>query len=122
MNRMTLLLNGVILIVTFLVALSATDSQVGLLRSASASQSVRRSSLPDTTAPAFLRVVQSLENFLPPKTLDNLSTEQLDTIHEAVRRYYLSVRAAVAREGSSTAKGRELLRAYGNIGRSWVQG
>jgi len=118
MNRIVLLLNGVILVVTFVVALSATDSQIGLLRSAAAAGGVARSrATRQNTSVAFLHVVQSLKNFMPPKAIASLTPEQLDTIHEAVRGYYRAIRAALVNANGAKATGRELLAVYEDVGR-----
>ena len=118
MNRVVLILNALILITSFVLALSATDSQIGLLRSASAAQGgfVRRPARIDV-GPAYLRVVQSLKNFMPPTMVASLTPEQLDTIREAVREYYLAISAALVHANASKATGRELIRAYDDVGR-----
>ena len=96
MNRVILLLNTAILVVTFVLALSATDAQIGLLQSASgiSMRSARRVESTDS-AIAYLRVIQSLDNIVPRST--KLSPDQFGAIHEAVRRYKQVVDAGVSR-------------------------
>jgi hypothetical protein len=100
MNRVILLLNVTVLVVNFLLALTATDSQIGLIRSASeiANYPSRRTAL---TAPgsslAYLRVVQSLESIVPRDTSRPLTADKLRTLYDAVRAYQGAVNRGVAR-------------------------
>ena len=94
MNRVVLLLNTGILVVTFLLAMSATDSQIGLLKSASGMpmRPVRPHTASDPSM-AYLRVVQTLDSVLPRGA--KVHASQLASIHEAVQRYYYTVREGV---------------------------
>ncbi|MHC4593089.1 MAG: hypothetical protein ACYS8L_10405 [Planctomycetota bacterium] len=102
MNRVILLLNVTVLVVNFLLALTATDSQIGLMRSASEianyPRAPRRAAL---TAPgaslAYLRVVQSLEGIMPGDAAKPLTADKLRTIYDAVRAYQGAVNRGVAR-------------------------
>ena len=67
-------------------------------------------------SPAYLRVVQSLKNFMPPKTIASLTQDQFETIHEAVRRYYRAVEGGVTNARAVEATGQELLKAYNDVG------
>ena len=69
MNRTVLGLNVVVLLVNFVLSLSATDSNIGILQSASraAGFSSPRSTgvVSNELSTAYLRVGQSLESVLP---------------------------------------------------------
>lgn len=119
MNRIVLLLNVIVLVVTFLVAMAATDSQVGILRSTSAAMDGRRSVvLSDPHATAFLRTVQALPNFLAKERLDGFNGERLDAIHTAIGRYFQVIDAGVTRSlQREGVAGEDLLRVYENMGR-----
>ena len=115
MNRVILILNTVILVVTFLLALSATDSQIGLLRSASGmSMRFSRPQAPTDNAIAYLRVIQSLDNIVPRST--KLSVDQLGAIHDAVQRYKQVVDDGVVRSLGEAA-GEDPRRAYDRLGK-----
>ena len=108
MNRVILILNTVILVVTFLLALSATDTQIGLLQSSAATHAVRPSTFQDRSV-AFLKVVQSLD----PR--DKLDRDKLEAVHDAVERYYQVVRAEVTR--SRYEQEGDLVAAYADVGK-----
>ena len=108
MNRVTLLLNTVILVVTFLLALSATDTQIGLMQSSVATHVVRPSTFQDRSV-AFLKVVQSLD----PR--DKLDRAKLEAVHAAVERYYQVVRYGVTR--SRYEEEDDLVAAYADVGK-----
>jgi len=133
MNRLILLLNVVVLVVNFLLALSTTDSQIGILQTTSAVATPRvrghQRVLAQDPSVAYLRTVQLLEDFAPAPVLDGLGEPQLAAILEAVRAYYEAVSAyyeavsayyeavsmgAASVEGRS---GRELLQAHEALGR-----
>ena len=70
MNRLILVLNVIVLVVTFVLALSATNSQIGLTRSASEIANYPRAARSTAWATpgaslAYLRVVQSLAGTAP---------------------------------------------------------
>ena len=98
MHRTILLLNVTVLVVTFVLALSATESQIGLLRSTSgiANRVTWRGGGPHRAdSLAYLRIVQSLQGVGPAG--QPLSTEQLQAIHEALDRYRRVVDGGVGR-------------------------
>ena len=95
LNRVVLLLNVGVLVVNFFLALTATDSQIGVMQTTARLSGRRvawRRPPPDPSA-AFLRVVQALDAAAPP---DALGVEQLRTVRLATDRYYLLVRNGVA--------------------------
>jgi len=97
-HRTILLLNVIVLVVNFAVALSATDSQIGLMRSTSgiADRVTWRGGGPHRAdSLAYLRIVQSLQGANPGG--QSLSTEQLQAVHEALDRYRRVVDGGVAR-------------------------
>lgn len=118
MNRMVLLLNVVVLVVNFTLAMSATDSQIGVLRSTSrvaygTAFSIQRSE----RAIPYLRVVQSLERIAPQDTLADLDAEGLASIYEAVNSYEAVVRSGVVRALGETGDSQKLRRNYADLGR-----
>jgi len=103
-NRVVLLLNTVILVVTFLLAYSSSSSQIGLLeasvRSSGGTQRIGVRSHDDV---AFLRLVQSLGN-----RIQKLTRAQLRAVREAMLLYRQATSAAVSDaldgDGSEPAK------------------
>lgn len=98
MHRTILLLNVIVLVVNFALALSATDSQIGLMRSTSgiANRVTWRGGGPQrANSLAFLRIVQSLQGAVPAD--QPLSTEQLQAVHEALDRYRQVIDGGLAR-------------------------
>jgi len=91
-NRVVLLLNTVILVVTFLLAYSSSSSQIGLLeasvRSSGGTQRIGVRSHDDV---AFLRLVQSLGN-----RIQKLTRAQLRAVREAMLLYRQATSAAVS--------------------------
>jgi len=121
MNRVILLLNVVVLVVTFVLALSATDSQIGLLRSASEAANLRvshRASQGGSALP-YLRVVQSLESITPPgSSQDVFEAEKLRAVYDAMRLYQDLIDRGVAGVLARSDRGQVLLSAYEELGRS----
>jgi hypothetical protein len=98
MHRTILLLNVIILVVNFVLALSATDSQIGLMRSTSGIANRvtwRGGGLHRADSLAYLRIVQSLQGSAPADK--PLSTEQLQAVHDALDRYRRVIDGGVAR-------------------------
>ena len=98
MHRTILLLNVIVLVVNFAVALSATDSQIGLMRSTSgiANRVTWQGGGPHRAdSLAYLRIVQSLQGATPAD--QPLSTEQLQAVHEALDRYRRVIDGGVGR-------------------------
>ncbi len=108
MNRVILILNTVILVVMFLLALSSTDTQIGLMQSSAMTHFTRPSAFQDRSM-AFLKVVQSMD----PR--DKLDRDKLEAVYEAVERYYLVVRAGVSR--SRFEEEGDLVAAYADVGK-----
>jgi len=102
-NRVVLLLNTVILVVSFFLAYSSSSSQLGLLeasvRSSGGTQRIGVRSHDDI---AFLRMVQSLGNRA------QLTKDQLRAVREAMLLYRQATSAAVSDaldgDGSEPAK------------------
>ena len=98
MNRVILVLNVTILVVNFALAFSATDSQLGILRSTSgiANRAAWRGTDPHRAdSLAYLRIVNSIEGIVPRD--QPLTHEQLQAVHQALDRYRRSIDAGVAR-------------------------
>jgi hypothetical protein len=116
LNRTVLLLNLAVLVVNFIVALGATDSQVELaqvtLRSAGAGP-VRRPAMADPS-PAYLRVVQSLEGAAPPGTV---GADQLRCLYAAVVRYYEVVSRGVSSALWASGDGEAARKAFADLSR-----
>jgi len=98
---MVLLLNVVVLVVTFLLSWSTTDSQVDLMQTTSRLSNggafLRpRSTLDRNTSVAFLKVVQAMDGFAPEGVRRNLGAQHLTAIYDAVHTYYASVVSGVA--------------------------
>ena len=96
MNRVVLLLNLIVLVVTFALALTASNSQIGILettnRAAAGFGRTRMSYTPSRDAPvAYLNVIQSLERALPADKANDLTVTQMRTIYDAVEKYYSAV-------------------------------
>ncbi|MHC4163703.1 MAG: hypothetical protein ACYSUM_16370 [Planctomycetota bacterium] len=98
MHRTILLLNVIVLVVNFVLSLSATDSQIGLMRSTSgiANRVTWQGGGPHRAdSLAYLRIVQSLQGVGPAG--QSLSTEQLEAVHEALDRYRRVIDGGVVR-------------------------
>ena len=122
MNRMILLLNLVVLVVSFALALSSTNSQIGILRSTSEAANaprIPRRGAGDRSDAAirYLRVVQSLENVAPAEVLDALTVDQLLSIRAAMFLYRNAVARGVLEGLGSDSGGRALLADYASIGK-----
>ena len=123
MNRAILLLNLTVLVVSFVLALSSSNSQIGILRSAEAaanpSWSPRRGPRDDSGAAlGYLRVVQSLETIVPPQERERLSGSQMLAIRNAMERYRAAVSTGVVDGLATESKGAELLATYAAIGKA----
>ena len=121
MNRVVLLLNVIILVVNFLLSLSATDSQIGLMRTTAGLTTggrvpLRRSFSTRDPSLAYLRVVQALDSFAPRETLERITIEKLQTIYDAVGGYYQTVGTVVATALQGATDAEQLRRDYGSLG------
>jgi hypothetical protein len=121
MNRVVLLLNVIILVVNFLLSLSATDSQIGLMRTTAGlttggKTALRRSYSTRDPSLAYLRVIQALDSFAPREALDRLTIERLQTIYDAVDGYYRTVGTIVATSLQQATDADKLRREYASLG------
>lgn len=116
LNRTVLLLNISVLVVNFIVALTASNSQMevadGTMRMSARPGPVRYAA-PDP-APAYLRVVQSLEGAAPPGTV---GPDQLRCVYAAVQRYYAVVSQGVSAALWADASGDAARRAFTDLSR-----
>ena len=95
MNKTILVLNALILVVNFVLALASTDLQGELLDTASRSSAQVRTVTQVPTGRAFFRVMGSLETQVPAARLDKLTGDQIREIERALRHYlWLSEDAA----------------------------
>ena len=120
MNRLTLVLNTAILVVTFVVALAAGDVQGELLTSAARTVGQRRGArggVNDSSA-ALVRVVQSMENFYPPTAENKLTLSQLESIRDAIEVYYAGMRAGVNDVLSGTDESADVRGAIAQLGKT----
>ena len=120
MNRLTLVLNTAILVVTFVVALTAGDVQGELLASAARSTGGQRAARPIGADPSttLLRVVQSMENFYPATTENRLTRDQLEAIRDAIDLYHDEIRAGVDDVIGTSDDDRDLRQAINQLGKS----
>jgi hypothetical protein len=119
---MILLLNVIVLVVNFFLALTATDSQIGLVRSASEIANYPRTSRREALAApgaslAYLRVVQSLEG-LPASKASPLTAEKLRTVYDAVRTYQRAVSHGVSDSLYASSEGADLRGAHATLGKA----
>jgi hypothetical protein len=120
MNRVILLLNVTVLVVNFMLALTATDSQIGLMQSTAAIANYPRAPRRGMgegadSSHACLRVVQSLESLAPQTPL---TTDKLQTIYDAVRSYRAVVGRGVARSLYESEDGSDLRGLYQSLGKA----
>ena len=90
MSKVILILNALILVVSFVMAWASTNSQVSVLQAtARVGHGDRMHASIGSNDPgvAYLRAVQSLEGRLPQATIDQLTVEQWRTIHNAMAEY-----------------------------------
>lgn len=114
MNRIVLVLNVVVLLVNFVLSLSATDSQIGILETTSraAGYSAHRSAaLSSERSVAYLRVSEALESALPRGKAAELTSLQRRTLFDAVDAYYGAVNEGVTTILGSGAPPAELHKA-----------
>ena len=89
-NKAVLLLNALILIVTFVLALGTQSSQLDLLgaSAAYAGDAGPRRHGPDSPAPiAYVRLLQSLEQFAPREKIDTLNPHEMRALYDALDHY-----------------------------------
>ena len=120
MNRLTLVLNTAILVVTFVVALAAGDVQGELLMSAARSDGGGRTARRaiDDSSTTLLRVVQSMENFYPATADNALARGQLETIRDAIDLYYDEIRSGVGDVLGASDDDRNLRQAINQLGKT----
>ncbi len=118
MNRLTLVLNAAILVVTFIVALTAGEVQGRLLTTASRTAgraSAGRGARPDPSL-GVMRVVQSMENFYPATSENTLTTAQLASIWDAIELYRASIRTGLGELIEDGDTSRDLRAAVAQLG------
>ena len=120
MNRLTLVLNAAILVVTFVVALTAGDVQGELLSSAvrTAGRGGNAQRTDDGTAVAVLRILQSAENFYPATTKNQLGPDQLDAIREALTLYRSEIARGIDEMITHSGATADLRQVIAQLGRS----
>jgi len=120
MNRLTLVMNTAILVVTFVVALTAGDVQGELLMSAARSDGGGRMSrrIGDDSPTSLLRVVQSMDNFYPATAGNKLTRGQLESIRDAIDLYYDEIRTGVDDVLAGSDDDRDLRQAINLLGKS----
>jgi hypothetical protein len=67
---------------------------------------------------AYFRVVQGLEGIAPKRVQDELSPQQMQAIHDAVRGYYDTLSLGVSTGLSQDGEGKMLLGPYRNLGKN----
>mgnify|MGYP001819481010 CR=1 FL=1 len=121
MNRIVLVLNVVVLLVNFVVCLTFSTSQIGILDT-----TLRASSYGSTRGPsaggrdvstAYLRVVQSLDSIVPGGAAKH-TPEQYRAVYDAVALYYEVVQAGVANTLGGSKDPSAISEAYAEIGRA----
>ncbi len=119
LNRTILLLNVGVLLVSFFLAWSSTDSQIGLLTaSVESGRSVRRTVIRgDATSAAELRVIQAAGNVVPAAQQDHWTVEHWRALRTAVRAYYATVRNRMNDLSGEIAAGSTLRNSYAAIGK-----
>ena len=119
MNRLTLALNVAILVVTFVVALTAGDVQSRMLSSAVqiAGRDQRCRRVSDGFGPVLLRVVQSMDNFYPATAHNALTGDQLEAIRDAIVAYRSAIRSGVDGVLARSDDGGDLRQALAQVGR-----
>ena len=95
LNKMVLLLNAAVLLVTFFVAFASSDTQYRLLESSAGLSGVRYSPALGGIAGTFLRTVNSIQGTIPASQRDEMTAAQLGAIHEAVAVYYATAQNGV---------------------------
>ena len=120
MNRLTLVLNTAILVVTFVVALAASDVQGELLMSSARNGGGGRvaRAVGNDSPTTLLRVVQSMENFYPATPGNKLSRGQLEAIRDAIDLYYPAIRTGVDDVLGASDDDRDLRQAINQLGKS----
>lgn len=118
MSRVVLVLNTCVLIVTLIVALSTSDVQGDVLQTAirTAGVSLGRRAAACDPGVGFLRVIQSLDRFLPRERLERIQPGQLRAIHEAISRYQTVVGEGTAAILGDDLTGPELRTAFQGLG------
>ena len=119
MNRLTLLLNTAILVVTFVVALTAGDVQGRLLTSATRTagrEGRGRDPGPDASL-AVIRVVQSMGNFYPASAENTLTTRHIESIRDAIEIYGTATRSGLDAVMAENADAEDVRHALDGLGK-----
>jgi len=119
MNRVVLILNTCVLVVTLIVAMSTSEVQGDVLQTAirTAGVSLGRRVAASDSSVAFFRVVQSLERVMPRAKLDGIEPGQVRALHDAVARYVSVVGEGTAKILGEDLKGAEMLSAFEGLGK-----
>jgi hypothetical protein len=120
MNRLTLVLNTAILVVTFVVALAAGDVQGELLSTAARTTGSdhRSHRFDDRSAATVLRVVQSMENFYPERPGNELCRAQIEAIRDAIEICQSGIESGINATLRSAEDDQDLRGAISHLGRS----
>jgi len=98
LNRVILLLNVGVLVVNFFLAFKTTDVQIGLLSSGAGGGGVRLVRGNDLSGIAMpcSRVLQTLDSAAPGQGVSLFTSEKLEAIYDAVRRYQASIEVGIS--------------------------
>ncbi len=116
LNRAVLFCNVGVLLVNSFLAYKTTDAQIGLMDSANTGGArIVRGREPSDVAMPYSRVLQTLESVAPGQ--DALfTTEKLEAIHDAIRRYQAAIETGVSNLLYAD-KDSDLRAAYANLDR-----
>jgi hypothetical protein len=126
MNRLVLILNALILVVTFVVALSSQSSQLDILGSTANAAATPYARGPADVGAAFacLRLLQSLDQFSPRDKIDAFTPEQVRALLNAAG-HYAWLAGDFGREvrtaNGDGAKPRAAVEEFGRASRAAVQ-
>ncbi|MGQ0614694.1 MAG: hypothetical protein ACT4PV_13240 [Planctomycetaceae bacterium] len=124
LNKVILLLNATVLLVTFVLVLSSQGRQADLAL-ASAGAATRAGTGPRPGAGAALRLLQSLEQYAPRERIDALSGAQVRALFEALDHHAWLLEEGMEdlrRRGEDGAKTRAAVEELGKRLRLQVQG
>ena len=126
LNKVILLLNAIVLVVTFVLVLAGQSQQAELATSMTGGigrGAVARGA--PTNAPGSLRLLQSLEQFAPREKIDALSGAQVRALFEALDHHAWLLEEGMEdlrRRGEDGAQTRAAVEELGKVIRSPVQG
>jgi len=126
LNKVILLLNAIVLVVTFVLVLAGQSQQAELATSMTGGigrGAVARGA--PTNAPGSLRLLQSLEQFAPREKIDAMTGAQVRALFEAQDHHAWLVEEGIGdlrRKGDDGAQTRAAVEELGKVIRSQVQG